>query len=242
MSKLGLVFALLLTFNTIPFTQKDETRVLVFSKTAGFRHSSITAGTEALKKLGQENGFKVDPSEDATLFTKKKLRKYDVIIFLNTTGDIFNKEQEEAFQHYVRSGGGVVGIHAASDTEFNWPWYGEMIGAYFKSHPHQQNATLEVVDLSHTSTRHLSKEWVRFDEWYNFKFTNPSVNVLIKIDEGTYEGGKNGNDHPVAWYHDFEGGRVFYTALGHTEASYSEHNFLQHLLGGIHYALGTKIR
>lgn len=220
---------------------KHQKRILVFSKTAGFRHgSSIAKGKEALMLMGKQNNFLVDTTEDASVFNKKTLKKYDAVVFLSTTGNIFNEEQQTAFEQYLHSGKGFVGIHAASDTEYDWPWYGRLVGGYFASHPKQQNATLHVTDEKHISTQHLPKTWNRFDEWYNFKNLNNNVKVLLTIDETSYEGGKNGSYHPMAWYHNYEGGRVFYTALGHTDASYKEEAFLKHVLGGIRYALGKK--
>ena len=115
-----------------------------------------------------------------------------------------------------------MGIHAAADTEYDWAWYGKLVGGYFESHPEQQQAKIDVVDRTHPSTVHLKNEWLHFDEWYNFKNLNPKVNVLMKLDESTYKGGTNGNNHPIAWYHEFDGGRAFYTGLGHTEEAYDD--------------------
>jgi cytochrome c len=214
-------------------------RLLVFSKTAGFRHSSIPNGKEAIMKLGQANGFIVDTSENPDYISEDSLKKYAAVVFLHTTGDMLNNYQEADFERYIQAGGGYMGIHAASDAEYDWGWYGKLVGGYFESHPEQQEARLDVVDQTHGATRHLPKEWKRKDEWYNFKKLNPDVKVLIKIDEKSYKGGKNGDNHPMAWYHDFDGGRSFYTELGHTEESYTDDNFLKHLLGGIQYAIGN---
>ncbi len=214
-------------------------KVLVFSKTEGFRHSSIPIGIAAIQQLGLDNDFDVDATEDASLFTFSNLIQYDAIIFLSTTGDVLNADQQAAFEQYIQSGGGYVGIHAASDTEYNWPWYGQLVGAYFDSHPSNQTATIKVADRIHPSTKNLPEYWERFDEWYNYR-ENPrgNVHVLATLDENTYSGGNMGYDHPIAWMHDFDGGRAWYTGGGHTEASYSEPLFLEHLLGGILYASG----
>jgi type 1 glutamine amidotransferase len=214
--------------------------VLIFSKTNGYHHQSIPAGIAAIKKLGAENNFDVDVTEDSTWFNDATLKKYAAIIFLSTTGKIFGPDQENAFKQYIHNGGGYVGIHAATDCEYKWPWYGELAGAYFKSHPSQQKAKLMVVNKNHPSTKSLPDVWERFDEWYNFNNLNPNVIVLIKIDEHSYTGGENGANHPMAWYHDFEGGRAFYTELGHTDESYSDPMYLNHILGGIQYAIGSK--
>lgn len=223
-----------------PEEEQKEPHVLVFSKTEGFRHKSIEKGIEALKALGDEHGFEIHATEDAATFTPSGLRKYQAVIFLNTTGDVLNDQQQIAFENYIRSGGGYVGIHAASDTEFDWPWYGDLVGAYFMDHPKIQEAEMEVLDHSHPATSHLPGKWVRTDEWYNFKDINPAIRPLINLVEKSYEGGKNGEFHPVAWYHDYDGGKAFYTAGGHTAESYEEPLFLQHLLGGIRYALGME--
>lgn len=215
----------------------QQKKVLIYSKTNGYRHESILAGINAIKKLGIENNFLVDATEDSLDINSEKLKSYQAVIFLSTTGKVLGEKQEVALQKFMKKGGGFVGVHAATDCEYNWPWYVAMIGASFESHPKQQIAKLVVVDNKQLSTKHLPAIWERKDEWYNFKNINPEINVLIKIDESSYTGGKNNNNHPMAWYHNFGGGRVFYTGLGHTVESYSEPLFLQHLLGGIKYAM-----
>jgi len=241
------VSCFLLSFLLVSFQKNIEKttvlkqkKVLIFSKTNGFRHESIAAGIAAIKKLGAENQFLVDATEDSLDINTKNLNQYQAIIFLNTTGKILGEKQELALQDFMKKGKGFVGVHSATDCEFNWPWYIEMVGAHFDSHPSQQTAKLIVVNNNHIATQHLPAIWERKDEWYNFNNLNPEVNVLLKIDESSYTGGKNGNNHPMAWYHNYGGGRVFYTALGHTIESYTDPLFLQHLLGGITYAIGTK--
>ena len=222
---------------------EPEFRALVFSKTAGFRHSSIPAGIAAIQQLGRENNFAVDATEDASAFTDENLSRYDVVIWLSTTGDVLNDEQQAAFERYIRNGGGYAGVHAASDTEYEWPWYGQLVGAYFASHPAIQQATVRVVDRTHPSTSHLPARWTRTDEWYNYR-SNPrgKVHVLATLDERSYNAGSGamGHDHPIAWCHDFDGGRSWYTGGGHTEESFSEPEFLRHLLGGIRTAAGVE--
>lgn len=221
------------------WAQTLEYKVLVFSKTAGFRHDSIPDGIQAVQELGAASGFAVDSTEDAATFTTGTLAQYASVVFLNTTGDVLDASQEAAFMQYIQSGGGFVGIHSASDTEYDWDWYGELIGAHFLSHPAIQTATIEVEDGTHPSTSHLSAQWIRNDEWYNFA-RNPRdrVNVLLTLDESTYAGGSMGSDHPIAWYREFDGGRAWYTAGGHTQASFSEPDFREHILGGILWAAG----
>ncbi len=217
-------------------------RILVFSKTAGFRHDCIPTATAVLRKLCADNGIAMDSSEDAEVFTEKNLKRYNAVVFLNTTGDVLNPTQEADFERYIQAGGGFVGIHSATDTEYGWGWFGDLVGGYFNGHPHQQTATLHVKDHDHPATKHLGDTWERWDEWYNFKDLNPDINVLLTIDESTYQGGTNGANHPMSWHHEYDGGRAFYTALGHTKESYAEPEFLQHLLGGIQYAIGKKKR
>lgn len=230
----GLILLLLLT----SCNSRTQIRILVFSKTAGFRHSSIPNGKTALLKLATENNWSVDTTEDAAVFTEKNLKKYSAVVFLNTTGNILNNYQETAFERYIQAGGGFVGIHSATDTEYDWIWYARMVGANFESHPKPQQAKLIVTDKNHPSTKHLSDTWLKTDEWYNFKNLNKDVKVLLKIDETSYEGGKHGSDHPMAWYHEYDGGRAFYTELGHTEESYTDSVYLKHITGGIEYAVG----
>ncbi|MBD0831375.1 ThuA domain-containing protein [Aestuariibaculum sediminum] len=231
-----ILLSLFVIFTSFVEKPKDP-QILVFTKTAGFRHKSIDAGVKALKALGETHHFKMEHTEDANLFTYKNLKHFDVVIFLNTTGDVLNAEQEQAFKKYINKGGSFMGIHSASDTEFEWPWYNKLVGAYFLDHPKPSEATIKKVIRSHPSTKDLPNNWNRFDEWYNFKDINKKVNVLLMLDETSYEGGKNGAFHPIAWYHEFDGGRAFYTGLGHTEASYSEPEFINHVLGGILYCL-----
>ncbi|HEY8782528.1 MAG TPA: ThuA domain-containing protein [Mucilaginibacter sp.] len=231
-----LLIYILLCFAAASVNAKPK--VLIFCKTAGFHHASIPAGIKAVTKLGQENNFDVDTTTDSKKFTYANLKHYAAVIFLSTTGDVLNDAQQAEFEKYIRAGGGFVGVHSATDTEYNWPWYGNLVGAYFKSHPAQQNATLDIVDRNFIATKHLPAEWKRFDEWYNFKWIAPGLHVLIKIDEKSYTGGANGDDHPMSWYHEYDGGRAFYTELGHTDESYSEPLYLKHLLGGILYAMG----
>lgn len=224
-----------------PAPKADEMHVLVFSRTAGFRHGSISAGIEAIESLGEEHGFAVESTEDPTLFTDAALARIDAVIFLNTTGDVLDDDQQAAFERYIRGGGGYVGIHAATDTEYDWPWYGTLVGAYFKAHPRIQEATVLVSDRHHPAMRHLPERWVRTDEWYVFR-ENPRgrVHVLATLDETTYEGGGMDLDHPIVWCHEFDGGRAFYTGGGHTNESYADPAFRRHLLGAIRWAAGLE--
>lgn len=194
----GILASLFLGSCTTPNTRWSDgsTAILVFSKTEGYRHKSIADGRDALSALGYDAGYTVVLSEDATVFNEDQLAGFAAVVFLNTSGDVLGRAQQEAFENYIRSGGGFVGVHADADTEYDWPWFGELVGARFDIHPD------------------------------------------IQVDEASYSGGTNGEHHPVAWYREFGGGRAFYTAMGHTKDSYQEPLFLNHLAGGLAWAIG----
>ena len=217
----------------------EPVRVLLFTRTAAFRHASIPDAVAAVRRLGRERGFEVDATEDASRFTDATLARYRAVVFLMTTGDVLTDEQQTAFEKYIRGGGGYAGVHSASDTEYEWPWYGELVGAYFKQHPKPQAADIIVEDRAHPATRSLPARWHRTDEWYSFR-ANPRsrVHVLARLDESTYKGGTMGRDHPWSWCQVFEGGRSWYTGGGHSGEAYAEPLFLDHLLGGISWAAG----
>lgn len=231
----------ILIFSSCESLGDEEKRILIFSKTesGGYRHTSIPNGKEAIIRICYEKGITADTSENASDFNEQNLQRYDAVVFLNTVGAIFNQEQKNSFQQYIQSGGGFVGIHGASGTEYDWPWYGKLVGGYFLSHPEIQSATIDVLNKEHPSTQHLPERWERTDEWYNFKDLNPDINILATLDESSYTGGENPDIHPVAWYHEYDGGRAFYTALGHLTKHYDEPEFLQHILGGIQWAMGN---
>src|SRR5437867_1895458 len=198
-----------------PATEASRFTILVFTKTAGYRHDSIPAGITAIRSLGNEHGFTVVNSEETSIFNEVELANYRVIVFLNTTGDILNSVEQAALETFIRHGGGFAGIHSATDTEYDWPWYGQLVGAYFQSHPAIQRVVVKRVDSSDASTAALPLEWQRTDEWYNFQ-DNPRsrVTVLLDLDETTYDGGTMGESHPLAWRHEYDGGRAWYTAMG----------------------------
>jgi cytochrome c len=220
---------------------------LVFSKTLMFRHPSITNGIAAIKQLGAEHRFHVDATEDASVFNATNLAKYKVVIFLSTSGDILNEEQQAAFRNFIEQGGGLAAVHAAVAgdvaTEGGWPWYGEALCARFTNHSAIVQATVDIEDKRHPSTAPLPEHWVRTDEWYNF-IASPrgQARVLASLDETTYQGGTMGKDHPIAWCKQVGKGRIWYTALGHTEDSFTEPLFLKHLLGGIQAAAAVDVR
>lgn len=214
-------------------------RVLVFTKTAGFRHGSIASGVTALAELGPDNAFTTTQTEDAAIFTDAGLARFDVIVFLNTTGDILNGDQQGAMERFIQAGNGFVGIHSATDTEYDWPWYTGLVGAQFRRHPAVQPAEIDVIDRDHPSTAHLPTRWTRTDEWYDFRAQPPAtVRVLMNLDESTYNGGQMGDPHPIAWCHEYDGGRAIYTAGGHTNQSFGEPDFRAHLAGAVRWAAG----
>jgi len=217
--------------------------LLIFSKTAEYRHDSIPAGIEALTKLAGERGWQVDATEDSSRFSDTGLAGYGAVIFLSTTGDVLDDDQQAAFERFIRGGRGFVGIHSATDTEYDWAWYGALVGAYFREHPAVQAADVLVEDGASVGVSGLPKHWNRTDEWYAFR-SNPraNVSVLLSLDESSYTPGvanMNG-DHPIAWSHDYDGGRAFYTALGHTKESYADPLFIGHVAGGISWVLGLE--
>ncbi|MCH8234386.1 MAG: ThuA domain-containing protein [Bacteroidetes bacterium] len=233
-----LVLISVILFAGICSGQSDEIRILIFSKTAGFRHSSIEAGIVALEKLAKKEGYVTEHAEDASIFKEKELKRFNTVIFLNTTGDVLDHNQQADFERFIQAGGGYMGIHAASDTEYDWEWYGRLVGAYFKSHPNIQPAILIVENSTHPATDSLPPVWEKTDEWYNFGYISDQINVLIRIDENSYEGGENGAYHPMSWYQEFNGGRSFYTAMGHTEESYQDPLFMRHIAGGLKFVVG----
>jgi type 1 glutamine amidotransferase len=221
-----------------PSTSSSAYAVLVFTKTAGFRHDSIPAGVRALRELGAGDGFTVTATGEAATFTGENLDRYAAVVFLNTTGDVLDAGQQTEFEAFIRRGGGYVGVHAAADTEYRWPFYAELVGAYFARHPPVQRADVRVVDRDHPATAHLPATWTRTDEWYDYRAAPRGARVLATLDESSYSGGGMGDDHPHAWCRAYAGGRSFYTGGGHTAQAYAEPEFRAHLLGAVRYAAG----
>lgn len=229
---------------------QPQFRTLVFTRTAGWHHQSISTGVDAIKKLGQRHQFAVDWQDSPNLFTDENLAKYDVLIFLSTTGDVLNDEQQAAMERYIQSGKGFVGIHAASDTEYEWPWFTQLVGRMFEIHPVNQTTRVTVLDNHFPGMERMPESYLWTDELYEFQEeTVEGLNYLMKIDESYYEvqppwGTKKtegmGEFHPVAWYHEFDGGRSFYTAFGHMPETYSDQMFMEHIYGGIYWAATGK--
>jgi type 1 glutamine amidotransferase len=229
---------------TTPPAARTLSNVLVFSRTVGYRHDSIPTGIETIRRLGEQNGFAVQQTEDPAMFTDQALAAFQVVVFMSTTADVLGDEQQAAFERYIAAGNGWVGVHSAADTEYDWAWYGGLLGgdAWFLIHPAIQNAELQVEDAAHASTAHLPATFTLQDEWYNYRNNpRPEVNVLLRLNEASYQVGEGamGADHPIAWYHEYAGGRAWYTGLGHRIELYSDPQFVNHLLGGIRWAAGV---
>ncbi|HEX8085038.1 MAG TPA: ThuA domain-containing protein [Solirubrobacteraceae bacterium] len=237
----ALVLAFLAALAVAPPAAGED--VLVFTRTEGYRHESIPDGVAMIRALGAEHGFAVTDTDDASVFTADALAPFEAVVFLSTNREVLDDAQQEALAGFVRDGGGWAGIHAAADTEYAWPFYGEVLlgGAWFSSHPPIQPAAVEVEDAAHPSTRGLPARWTRSDEWYAFT-ANPRARarVLLRVDESSYDAGSSSMapDHPIAWCRDVARGRSWYTAMGHTRESYGEADFREHVLGGVLYAAG----
>ncbi|MFK7983953.1 MAG: ThuA domain-containing protein [Saprospiraceae bacterium] len=228
----------------------QQFKVLLFTKTAGFHHKSIHEGVAGMRSLAKRHNFQLAWHEDAGRMNDKNLAEFDVIVFLNTTGDILNAEQQKSMEKFIQSGKGFVGIHSAADTEYEWPWYTKMVGRMFKIHPAQQTAMLDVVDSNFPGMGRMPKRLMWTDEWYQYGEEKiDDLKYLVAVDEQTFdpyakwgdnEGKGMGDFHPISWYHEYDGGRAFYTGLGHIPAIYSDPIFLDHLYGGIYWAAKGK--
>ncbi len=214
-----------------------SSRVLVFTRTSGWRHDSIPEAIAALRGIGAGAGIEVVATEDPGAFTPAALQAYDAVVFASTTRDVLDDAQQAAFESYVRDGGGYMGIHAAADTEYDWPWYGELVGAWFDSHP--EGLQTSPVRFESPGVLAQGATWTVTDELYNYR-RNPraDVDVIATVDESAYEGGTMGSDHPIAWCHRMGGGRAWYTGLGHTRAMYADPVYRRHLLRGLRFATG----
>ncbi|MCS6928567.1 MAG: ThuA domain-containing protein [Saprospiraceae bacterium] len=220
-------------------TSDNRPRVLIFHKTEFYAHDCLNVAIEAVRQLCERNGWATDATEWGEDFTEENLSKYAAIIFLLTAGDVLSPIQEVVFERFVQGGGGFVGVYTAVDTEHNWPWYRQLVGAEYDGLMPVQSAQLSILDRDHPATAHLEQSWTRTDEWMNLKNVLPDINVLLTLDESSCTGGKMGAFHPVSWYHEFDGGRAFVTVMGHTAESYQDTAFLKHLEGGLKYAVGA---
>lgn len=219
----------------------SSARITVFTRTADYRHDSIPHGVDAFRAVGGDLGLAVTATEDPGELAAS-LAGCRAVVFLSTSGDVLTPGSREALRSYVAGGGAFVGVHAATTTEYDWPWYGELVGARFERHPELQPGVAVVEDRDHPATGHLGATWPFTDEWYDFRASpRGRVRVLVSADESTYEGGGMGEDHPLVWCHENTGGRSFYTALGHTPESYADPVFRRHLLGGLAWAAGLPL-
>lgn len=239
--------AAMMTVSVAAYAEADKPRVLVFSHTTGWRHDSIEPALEAIAALAARDGYETVASEDPSVFSADGLAKFDAVLFLSSTTGMPKDgaaepmwllgEKREALQEFVHRGGAVIGVHAAADSHYGWPWYGRMIGGYFRRHPAgTPEGALRVAEPCHPATIALPAEFRRADEWYFFSDLNPDTTALVTLDPGSI-GDPESGPVPVAWFHEFDGARVFYTAMGHTKESYAEPLFLRHLAGGIRWAL-----
>jgi type 1 glutamine amidotransferase len=244
---IGLLTAALAVTLALPAFAKEKARVLVYSGSTGYRHESIPAAVASLKTLGEKAGYVIDASEDPEVFTAENLAKYKALVLVSNSTDPKKPESEwftgakrDALQGFLKAGKGVIGLHAASDSHYNWGWYGQMIGGYFERHPKgTPKGTVTVVDAKHPATAKLPKTLERNDEWYYYKDFDPTVRVLITIDPKSIgEGEADVNPNPLVWCHDFGGGRAFYSALGHTNESWSEPYMISLMTGALAYAVG----
>lgn len=236
---IGMIICLPYLFNTACNTVPQNRRVLVFSKTEGYRHTdAIKAGQQALLQIGKDHEVLIDTTDDASQFNEASLKRYNAVVLLNISGEVFNTEERVSLQRYVQAGGGVLAIHAAADAERYWPWYGRMIGAYFDSHPPVQQGSFRKTAYDHPATSFLPDTFSRKDEFYNFQQVSPDIKVLVTLDEHSYEGGNMGDQHPAVWCQEFEGGRSFYTSWGHLKENWGEPFFLRQVWEGLHWVMG----
>lgn len=225
----------------------DKTRILIYTKNGeGYVHENIAASVAALEKICAGEGYESDVSEDPAVFTSANLDRYAAIIFSNSNNEGFDTEaQKKAFQAYIRGGGGFMAIHSANATERQWPWYWALVGGKFVRHPAHQEFDVVVTDSTHPSTKHLPLRWTVEDECYFSNQLNPDIHVLLSVDLTTiedegkeeYPGETFGQLFPLAWCHEYDGGRQFYTALGHDDWFYEDPLFVEHLRGGLLWVL-----
>ena len=220
--------------NCLNCSSNNSYSVLVITETKGWVHDSIESGLKLIQNIGNKNNFNVYHSDNSSVITYKNLKEIKTIIFLNTTEEILTDVEQKVMESFIKSGKGFVGVHAAADTEYDWQWYGKLVGAYYRNHPEVMNG--KILTINHKITNHLDSEWEIEDEWYNFDYVNYDINILLHLDEDSYIGGEHPDYHPITWYHEYDGGRSFYTGLGHTKEVYDDERFIKLLEKGILYA------
>lgn len=223
-----------------------KTKVFVYTKNGkGYVHDNIAAAARCIQELGAQNGFAVDVSDDPAKFNDDNLKQYNALIFTSTNNDVFdNDAQKLALMHYIEAGGGFVAIHSVTGTERNWPWFKRLVGGTFERHAKHQPFTEIIIDHQHPSTSFLPATWKRDDECYYTKEINPDLHVLMVHDLSTVDDkGKPviyGNTFPSVWCHEFDGGREWYTSLGHDSTTYKEPDFRKHIMGGLQWVLSKQ--
>ncbi len=215
--------------------------ILVFSKTKGFRHASISSGLKMLSDNSEKQNWVITATEDQSLLRDEFLARFDVIVFLNPTGDAIDETGQAAFEKFMKSGKGFVGIHAAADFEYEWPYYGNLVAAYFRTHPPAQKATVIFENYDHPAMKPFEgmKTYTTFDEWYSFKENpRPNVHVLARLDESTIKHDNDEwkmGDHPLIWWNDKDGVRSFYTVFGHTHEAFQDKLIIEHMKNAINW-------
>ncbi len=239
-----------LSFSFATWAHPPQFKVLVFTKTDGFHHQAINEGVDALRAIAVRHHFTLDWEEDAKVFNDERLAQYQAVVFLMTTGNVLNEDQQAATERFIQAGNGFVGIHSASDTEYDWDWYTQMVGRTFHRHPHIQTAELQVLSREFPGVARMPERFLWTDEWYEFGQERiEGLNYILAVEDRPFEGSTKaglatkkgkGSFRPMAWYHEYDGGRAFYTALGHMPSTYSDRLFLEHIYGGLYWAATGK--
>jgi len=244
--RMFLFLIVLFGINTLAMAQNEQFKALLFTGTTGYRHASIEAGVKAMQTMAEKHFFILEWTEDSTVFDTALNGSFDLMIFLNTSGDFLSEKGKTNLKMFVENGGGFVGIHGATASLENWPWYAEMIGAKFAGHPYVQTGIVTKNDVQHPSTYHIQEKWLWTDEWYVFTDLSDNMEVLLEVDESSYdpthcweEISGMGDSHPVAWVKKQGQGSVFYTALGHLPEAFSDELFLNHIMGGIYWVVNN---
>ena len=248
----GLSFFMLL--NIALLSQVSAQNILIYTHNGEgngdpYIHKNIPHAVKALVKMANEQGWQYQESDDPGFFTTENVRDLDCVIFANTNNEAFDtEEQKEVFANYIRNGGGFVGIHSASGSEREWPWYWAMLGGKFLRHPPLQEFKIKVIDPDHPATDFLGGTWDWEDEPYYLNNLNHDIHILLALDytqlkdkdDAQGPGLQFGSYTPLSWCHTFDGGRQFYTALGHKKEYYKDEKFLKHILGGIQWVLNKE--
>jgi uncharacterized protein len=230
----GAALTLLATLPSPPASQAE--RMLVFTKTAGYRHDSIPAAVAAIRELARRHGVDIEHTEEASRFSEEQLSRFKAVAFVNTTGNVLGPGEKRALESFIANGGGFLGIHSAADTHYDWPTYGALVGAWFKSHP--PGLQTGIVRFVRPLGPDWPAAWRVTDEFYNFRSPPPAdAEVIASLDENSYEGGEMGRDHPISWCRRIMGGRSWYTGLGHSRELFSEPIFFAHLERGLRYVM-----